>query len=472
MGSAASSASAERGRAGVEQRRAGRHGRPDDRVARTPRGPSADARRPRSRSAAPRPGATAGRRRASPGRSARRPWDRRRPARHGTGETRRAGAGGTSRGRGGSWSEPSRGHGQPRPPGARLVGVPASERIQHEHAVICMIMHMSHYTVAVAGASGYAGGEVLRLLLRPPRRRDRRPHRAARTPGRPLGALQPHLRSAGRPRPRADDQRREPLRPRRGLPGAAARRSRARSRPQLPERDGRDRLRRRLPARRPGRVGAVLRRRRTPGTWPYGLPELPGRSAARCVDARRIAVPGCYPTVVHARRGAGRRRRAGRAATSSWSPRPAPAAPARAPKPHLLGSEVMGTPSAYGVGGTHRHTPEIVQNLAALTDRAGAVSFTPLLVPMPRGHPRHLLGPAASPGVDGGRGARGLARGVRRRAVRRACCRRASGRRPRPCTAATPSPAGGRRRDRRPPGRRRRDRQPGQGHRRGPRSSR
>ena len=57
----------------------------------------------------------------------------------------------------------------------------------------------------------------------------------------------------------------------------------------------------------------------------------------------------------------------------------------KAAKPHLLGSEVMGNASAYGVGGTHRHTPEIVQNLSALTDGDVRVSFTPLLVPMPRG---------------------------------------------------------------------------------------
>ena len=57
----------------------------------------------------------------------------------------------------------------------------------------------------------------------------------------------------------------------------------------------------------------------------------------------------------------------------------------KAPKPNLLGSEVMGSASAYGVGGTHRHTPEITQNLALLTDGDVRVSFTPLLVPMPRG---------------------------------------------------------------------------------------
>ena len=57
----------------------------------------------------------------------------------------------------------------------------------------------------------------------------------------------------------------------------------------------------------------------------------------------------------------------------------------KAAKPHLLGSEIMGNASAYGVGGTHRHTPEITQNLSQLVDGTVAVSFTPLLVPMPRG---------------------------------------------------------------------------------------
>ncbi|MFC6342650.1 Asd/ArgC dimerization domain-containing protein, partial [Nocardioides hankookensis] len=57
----------------------------------------------------------------------------------------------------------------------------------------------------------------------------------------------------------------------------------------------------------------------------------------------------------------------------------------KAAKPHLLGSEVMGNASAYGVGGVHRHTPEITQNLSKLVEGTVAVSFTPLLVPMPRG---------------------------------------------------------------------------------------
>jgi N-acetyl-gamma-glutamyl-phosphate reductase len=57
----------------------------------------------------------------------------------------------------------------------------------------------------------------------------------------------------------------------------------------------------------------------------------------------------------------------------------------RAPKPNLLGSEVMGSVSAYGVGGVHRHTPEISQNLSAIHGGKVTVSFTPVLAPMPRG---------------------------------------------------------------------------------------
>ncbi|PZO97501.1 MAG: N-acetyl-gamma-glutamyl-phosphate reductase, partial [Dermacoccus nishinomiyaensis] len=56
-------------------------------------------------------------------------------------------------------------------------------------------------------------------------------------------------------------------------------------------------------------------------------------------------------------------------------------------KPHLLGAEVMGSMSPYGVGGGHRHTPEIAQNLrlAAGGEREVTLSFTPTLAPMPRG---------------------------------------------------------------------------------------
>ena len=119
------------------------------------------------------------------------------------------------------------------------------------------------------------------------------------------------------------------------------------------------------------------------GTWPYGLPELPG-ARDKLRGARRIAVPGCYPT----------------AASLAMAPALAngivgpsvnvvafsgTSGAGRSLKPHLLGAEVMGSASAYGVGGTHRHTPEIAQNLTAAAGTAVAVSFTPVLAPMPRG---------------------------------------------------------------------------------------
>jgi N-acetyl-gamma-glutamyl-phosphate reductase len=57
----------------------------------------------------------------------------------------------------------------------------------------------------------------------------------------------------------------------------------------------------------------------------------------------------------------------------------------RKPAPHLLATEVAGSMTPYGVGGVHRHTPEIEQNLAAAAGVPVAVSFTPTLAPMPRG---------------------------------------------------------------------------------------
>jgi N-acetyl-gamma-glutamyl-phosphate reductase len=120
------------------------------------------------------------------------------------------------------------------------------------------------------------------------------------------------------------------------------------------------------------------------GTWPYGLPELPGQRE-KLAGARRIAVPGCYPTT----------------ATLALLPAIAagltdasdvvivaasgPSGAGRALKSHLLGSELMGSASAYGVGGMHRHTPELVQNFAICGAPAPRVSFTPVLVPMSRG---------------------------------------------------------------------------------------
>ncbi|MEV4648242.1 N-acetyl-gamma-glutamyl-phosphate reductase [Saccharopolyspora sp. NPDC049357] len=134
-----------------------------------------------------------------------------------------------------------------------------------------------------------------------------------------------------------------------------------------------------------------------PGTWPYGVPELPG-ARDRLRGSKRVAVAGCFPTV------------------SSLAIVPALAAgivepdvvvtaitgtsgAGRALKPHLLSAEVMGSASVYGVGGAHRHTPEMIQNLSAAAGEKAKVSFTPVLAPMARG----ILATCSAPlrgGVD------------------------------------------------------------------------
>ncbi len=242
-------------------------------------------------------------------------------------------------------------------------------------------MHMTRTRIAVAGASGYAGGELLRLLLGHPGV-EIGALTGASNAGQPLGALQPHL-----------------------LPLA----DRVLVETSIDTLAGHDVVFLALPHGQSGAIAAELGQRDASvvvidcgadfrlsdpdawarfyggahaGTWPYGLPELPGQRAV-LAGATRVAVPGCYPTV------------------STLALAPAVAAgivepdvvvvaasgtsgAGKAAKSHLLGSEVMGNASAYGVA-THRHTPEITQNLSALTDGFVKVSFTPLLVPMARG---------------------------------------------------------------------------------------
>ena len=126
-----------------------------------------------------------------------------------------------------------------------------------------------------------------------------------------------------------------------------------------------------------------------PGTWPYGLPELPlprehkGRELLS--GARRIAVPGCYPTACTLALAPGfvagvlKETDVVIIAASGIS------GAGKSLKPHLLGAETMSSMSPYGVGGVHRHTPEIEQNLSAAAGGSVSVSFTPTLAPMPRG---------------------------------------------------------------------------------------
>jgi N-acetyl-gamma-glutamyl-phosphate reductase len=120
------------------------------------------------------------------------------------------------------------------------------------------------------------------------------------------------------------------------------------------------------------------------GSWTYGLPELPGVRAT-VAASRRVANPGCYATAITL--GLAPLLAAGlvegddvvTVAASGTS------GAGRAAKANLLGSEVMGSMTAYKAGGVHQHTPEIEQALGAVAGAPVVLSFTPLLAPMPRG---------------------------------------------------------------------------------------
>ena len=245
--------------------------------------------------------------------------------------------------------------------------------------------------VAVAGATGYAGGEALRLLLGHPEV-EIGALTAGSNAGTPLLSHHPHL---------------TPLADRRVIETTAA------------NLEGHDVVFLALPHGHSAAVAAQLgpevlvvdagadHRLTDPaqwqkfygsehaGTWPYGLPELPGQRQVLSAT-RRIAVPGCYPTSVTlallpALTGGlvtGRDVVAVAASGTSGA--------GKSLKPNLLGSEVMGSASAYGVGGVHRHVPEMLQNFALLGAANPTISFTPVLAPMARGILATVTAPLAS----------------------------------------------------------------------------
>ncbi len=237
--------------------------------------------------------------------------------------------------------------------------------------------------VAVAGASGYAGGELLRLLAAHPDL-EIGALGAGSNAGAPVTAVPPNLitlagRTFGPTTPEAFGRSDLVFM---ALPHEEA----ATLAQQLPEQT------------KVVDLGAGFRLKSAgawtqfyggdhPGTWAYGLPELPGVRATVSASGR-VASPGCYATasivglapllahglaapediVIVAASGTSG---AGRSATTN-----------------LLGSEVMGSVSAYKVGGVHRHTPEIEQALQSVLPGTGpqaTISFTPTLAPMPRG---------------------------------------------------------------------------------------
>lgn len=263
-------------------------------------------------------------------------------------------------------------------------------------------MHMS-FSVAVAGASGYAGGETLRLLLGHPEATIGALTAHANA-GTPLGAHQPHLRALA---------------------------SRVLAPTSVDELAGHDVVVLALPHGASGQIAAALADRGDPavvvdlgadhrladaaaweafyhsehaGTWPYGMPELlhagertAAAQRAELAAARRIAVPGCNVTAVTLglQPGVG----AGLVDTSDVVAVLAVgySGAGRTLKPHLLASEALGSAQPYAVGGTHRHVPEVAQNLAVAGASRVRLSFTPVLVPMSRG----ILAATTAPLVPG-----------------------------------------------------------------------
>jgi N-acetyl-gamma-glutamyl-phosphate reductase len=238
---------------------------------------------------------------------------------------------------------------------------------------------------AVAGASGYAGGEVLRLLLAHPDV-EIGALTAAGNAGSRLAEHQPHLL------PLADRVLAETtpdvladhdvvfLALPHGASGAIA----AALPPDVVVVDAGADHRLTDPAAWQSFYGDAHA-----GSWPYGLPEMPyadgSRQRSLLSGARRVAVPGCYPTAVTLALAPG-------FAAGLLEPKDVVVVAAsgtsgagRSARPHLQASEVTGSMSPYGVGGVHRHTPEIEQNLALAAAEPVTVSFTPTLAPMSRG---------------------------------------------------------------------------------------
>lgn len=241
------------------------------------------------------------------------------------------------------------------------------------------------YTVAIAGASGYAGGEVLRLLAAHPEF-EVRTVTANKNAGQRLIDVQPHLRSY------ADLVLTETT--------ADALR-------------GHDVVFLALPHGHSGAIAAELGddslvvdcgadhrltsaaawetfyKSEYHGSWPYGLPELVrfdgGKQREQLAGVRRIAVPGCNVTAISLGLAPGLRAGVIQPVDLVAVLAVGPSGAGKTLRTDLLASELLGSAHAYGVGGVHRHVPEIVQNLSIAAGETATVSFTPVLVPMARG---------------------------------------------------------------------------------------
>ncbi len=240
-------------------------------------------------------------------------------------------------------------------------------------------------SVAVAGASGYAGGELLRYLAQHPEL-DLTAACAAGRAGETVAAVHPQFAGTSWAGLILDETNAEIL----GQSDVVFL--------ALPHGESAALVAQLAPETLVVDLGADFRLRSTDawanfyggehaGTWTYGLPELPKAREQVCA-ATRVANPGCYPTAVAlalaplAQAGAIEPTDIVVVAASGTS------GAGRKASDSLLATNVMGSMAAYKVGGIHQHTPEMEQSIAV----AGgweigdvAMSFTPLLAPMPRG---------------------------------------------------------------------------------------
>ncbi|MET0811541.1 MAG: N-acetyl-gamma-glutamyl-phosphate reductase [Microbacterium sp.] len=254
------------------------------------------------------------------------------------------------------------------------------------------------YSVAVSGASGYAGGEILRILAAHPDV-EIRTVTAHSNAGQPLIQHQPHLRSLAH------------LTLRETTPDVLA---------------GHDIVFLALPHGQSGQYTDALagtplvidagadHRLSDPSAWeafygsdfhepwPYGVPELlvdGTKQRERLVGASRIAAPGCNASTVSLSLAPGVAAGVIDASDIVSVLAVGPSGAGKSLKTNLLASEILGTANPYAVGGTHRHIPEIRQALAAAGATDVKISFTPVLVPMARGILATSTAPIA-PGVS------------------------------------------------------------------------